>query len=501
MGCGDESAASSDIDLADVVAEDGSASGSGHAVLTLVAPTGHPGLWPLVAGSRLRIDRLVGAAAPTNLLDADAPQSTLRVAPDPAQATAFRAEVVTADGVVAARGRSVEVLLAPDDPDRPLTVFLLPPRAIVPMTDALGVSVAVTGRLGGTVTSMSDGGIVLAGGAAYAGGPPCSRQAVGSALSSVDRIDVANHKVSELGPLLEARSLHAAVATSATRLVLLGGRGATGDALASVEWLRTNDGSVSAAKFALSVPRERPCAVRAGDRIVVAGGEGSSGGTVELWDPGAGPIATTGLSSPRSQPACAAMTDPVDGSTLVFVVGGDGKPMPGVAEVIRVAGDQLVWEGTVALATTATARGVVVAWPARQSLLLAGGFAGWDGAAPTATAWQFGLYGSATGPLPGLTAARGCAGGALIEGGHLVVAGGMGDSGEPLSIVDVLVLDPPAGAAATWQAKLSSPRADLGAVALPGGVVVFAGGVQLVAGLTATATDVSWSWAAGVEPP
>ena len=467
--------------------------GTGHVVLDVLAPPEAPELWPAPEGATLRVERLAEGAA-TVLSEGPTAAAPLRVEPSYARSTGFRLTLLDAGGAVLGRAVTTRVVMDNTDDDRLLPAFLLPDNTVVSVVDPTSAVVTIPGGLGAGATSLG-GEVVVSGGAAYAGGAPCSKGAVGAPSDAVHIFDTRGHNVRNANPLAVPRSFHASVALSGTRVGLFGGytaAGADAPTTASVEIVRTSDGVVESAPFGLQTARARHCAVKVGNNVIVAGGTGGAGASLELWSEGAGTLQSLALFERHEDPACVVRREPVLEQDRVFVAGGAGAPMPTLVEVVRVDGTNLIHDGTVSLSGGPLWLPGVGDMQRPIGLVLAGGFGAASGTAPRTNVVRFDDLTALFTTEVSLSTARGCPAAAAV-GESLVVAGGMGASGEPVASVDVLQW-PPGGGKAVSLPSVSMERARAGAraVALDVDAVLLVGGVAVQQGVASAADRLEW---------
>ena len=483
-GESDTAAASAAADAAEV--------GIGGAMIQPIAPPEAGDLWPMDDGWRVRITRQAAGGADELAATLDGPHDgAIRVLPFAGQPTTFRLELRDASGVLRAQASTASAIYDQTEPDRQVVAFLLPPDGVVSAVDAAGVPLGLPGLLGSSATTMATGDVLFVGGAQYAGGAPCAPGAAGSPTDLIWRYDPADGGLTAFAKLNTARSFHVAAALSPVVLAVLGGQtqatAAGSAATAGVELIRTDVGTTQAAVQPLSIARARACGVSIGGRLIVAGGLGPAGASAELWDPAIGSVGKPiVLSPPRYDAACVSARDPANDRDLVFIVGGRSAT-GAIAEVLPVAVEDggLVPFLPIPLPAGPLHQAFVHVPHQTFTLVVAGGFAGPDGASPSAKAWinLFGATSSANWqPLAGLSAARGCAAAAVVDGGaRALLLGGMAASGEPLAAIDQLLFG--GGAGPALAVALPQPRAAAVAVTLRDGTVLLAGGVALVDGV------------------
>jgi len=138
---------------------------------------------------------------------------------------------------------------------------------------------AVPRYWGHTATLLPNGKVLVAGGASCA--TPCA------ALASAELYDPATNKFSPTGPMLRARSFHAAVTLRDGRVLIVGGFDPASDArIASAELYDPVTNRFSAAA-SMNTARIQPSAVMLRDgRVLVS--DISTIGTLDIYDPATG---------------------------------------------------------------------------------------------------------------------------------------------------------------------------------------------------------------------
>ncbi len=425
--------------------------------------------------------------------------SAVRVSPFAGQATRFRVELYSADGKQQAWAETPASLIGQTEPDRELWAFLMPPGKVVSVVDKSGVAAKFSGRVGMTASRISTGEVLFVGGADYGGGSPCGSASMNKSSNAIDRFDPVDGTVTEFGKLGHPRSFHTAQAISLAKVAVAGGyvAGPSQGAVASdsVELIRTDMGSIRPSPHPLLVARARHCSATFQGKMVLAGGVGKAGSTLELWDPAVGSSGgLVSLSPARHSASCAVAIDPVSESPTVFVAGGESaNSTVNTVNLFAYLDGQLQSKGTLTMPSGPASRMFLYASGQPFQVVVAGGFGSPGGGQPLGDVFRHWL--STHGPSVGwqkiasLSSERGCAAGVAVNG-KIVLAGGMGVSGEPLAGVDIVDLQQ--GETPLFKASLPLPRAGAVAVALDNGVILMVGGVQLQGGVAASGQGLYW---------
>ncbi len=461
VGCGSEPPAAADT------AE------TGGATLTVVAP----GLWPPAEGSRVRLVRGPAGGAPEVVGEYSTPPEPLRVAALTDVAAWVGVELVDAQGALIAAGRSAVQIIASDEVDRAVTVFLHARGAARPLVGVDGAEVALPARVGSTATALADGSVVVAGGAGGESGLPCAGGAPATLEGAVQRLELADHSLTTVATLSQPRAFHAAAALPGGRVAFVGGYVKTGGQVLpspGIEILQANQGTLQSPAFELSAARARHCMLAIGGRLLVVGGEGPGATTAELWDPGSGTVATATLSGPRRHPSCTLVTNPVDGAQLVLVVGGataGGASASATTfdEVLQIDGSKLTSQGYLPGGGTRGRFEAATGMETPLGVLRAGGL-GPSGPLSRVTWLDLTQAAGSWKAADDLSAARAC-GAVGVVGSQLIVAGGGVDATSggtaALDIIDLIDKNTvsvalPAARAGGWVQRLPSGAALIG---------------------------------------
>src|SRR6266700_3712939 len=275
-----------------------------------------------------------------------------------------------------------------------------------------------------TATVLQDGRVLVAGGIGRGGTP----------VASAEIYDPAANTWTVTGSLLTARSGHTASLLQ-NGAVLIAGGDSSGVAQSSLEIYDPTSGAFAFTVGALSSPREsHAAAVLQDGRVLLVGGNNGKQQTAptvalatsDLYDPATESVAVgPTLSTPRQGLSA---TTQLDGK--VFVAGGNnGTADLASAEVFDAATGSV----TLAASKRATARQVHQAFllPHNNNVLLAGGT---SGGVALNSSQQYIPWAGTFNPVSFMASARASAtGGAISQGGLLLVAGGKNASGTTLA--------------------------------------------------------------------
>lgn len=264
-----------------------------------------------------------------------------------------------------------------------------------------------TARQGHSLTLLSDGRVLAAGG----------YNMVSGRLQTAEIYDPATGQWVATGPMIEARSSHAAVLLLNGKIVVAGGWGADGQTIASTEIFDPLTGLWSGLP-PMTTPRSRPSRTLLHDgRVLVVGGEDADGwplASTELFDPSLGSWSSAGdLATGREEHTATLLPN---GDVLV-VGGSDGYEVLATAEVFAPASRSWTPNGAMSRAHT----GHTATLLPNGEVLIAGGANDDDFPSiverfdPITKAWT---------TAPGLSSGRCYHTTALLPSGMLFVSGG-----------------------------------------------------------------------------